>query len=307
MSSETGSGRDGGFGSDIADPGLAEGGLARIAWAERAMPVLGLLRQEYAGKQPFAGRSIAACLHITAETAILAGVITAGGGRVHLAASNPLSTQDDIAAALASRPDVFVHAKTGVDRETYYAHLHRALDGAPDLVLDDGCDLVNTLHAERPELLPAVIGGCESTSTGVARLRRMAAAGTLAFPVVAADASVTRRMFDNGYGTSQSVIDGLLRATNVLLAGKTVVVAGFGSCGSAIAQRAAGLGAQVIVTEVDPVRALDAIMHGYRVLPMADAASAGQVFITATGSRDVITGPHLEVMRDGAVLANAGH
>jgi len=200
-----------------------------------------------------------------------------------------------------------VNARTGVDRDAYYAHLHRALDGAPDLVVDDGGDLVNTLHAERPELLPGVAGGCESTSTGVARLRRMAAAGSLAFPVVAADASVTRRMFDNGYGTSQSVIDGLMRATNMLLAGKTVVVAGYGSCGSAIAERAAGLGAQVIVTEVDPVRALDAIMSGYRALPMAQAAPEGDVFITATGSRDVITGPHLAAMRDGAVLANAGH
>jgi adenosylhomocysteinase len=218
-----------------------------------------------------------------------------------------LSTQDDIAAALASQPGVFVHARTGVDRETYYAHLHRALDGAPDLVIDDGCDLVNTLHAERAELLPGVAGGCESTSTGVMRLRRMAAEGTLAFPVVAADASVTRRMFDNGYGTSQSVIDGLMRATNILLAGKTVVVAGFGSCGSAIAERAAGLGAQVIVTEVDPVRALEAIMGGYRVLPMVHAAPLGDLFVTATGSRDVIAGEHLELMKDGAVLANAGH
>jgi adenosylhomocysteinase len=301
------SGPDGGFGSDIADPGLAEAGLARIAWAERAMPVLGLLREESASKRPFAGRSIAACLHITAETAVLVDVLTAGGGRVHLAASNPLSTQDDIAAALASRPEVFVDARTGVDRETYYAHLHRALDGAPDLVVDDGGDLMNTLHAERPELLPGVAGGCESTSTGVARLRRMAAAGTLAFPVVAADASVTRRMLDNGYGTSQSVIDGLLRATNMLLAGKTVVVAGYGSSGTAIAERVAGFGAQVIVTEVDPVRALDAVMRGYRVLPMDAAAPAGEVFITATGSRDVITDAHLESMRDGAVLANAGH
>jgi adenosylhomocysteinase len=300
-------GDEGAFSSDIADPGLAASGQARIAWAERAMPVLGLLRQEYADKQPFAGRSVAACLHITAETAVLVGLITAGGGRVHLAASNPLSTQDDIATALASRPGVFVNARAGVDRDTYYSHIHRALDGAPDLVVDDGCDLVNTLHAERPELLAGVHGGCESTSTGVARLRRMAAAGTLAFPVVAADASVIRRMFDNGYGTSQSVVDGLLRATNVLLAGKTVVVAGYGSCGSVIAERAAGLGAHVIVTEVDPVRALDAIMGGYRVLPMAEAAPLGDVFITATGSRDVVTGPHLEAMRDGAILANAGH
>ena len=300
-------GLEGGFGSDIADPGLAEAGLARIAWAERAMPVLGLLREECASKQPFAGLSIAACLHITAETAILAGVLTGGGGRVHLAASNPLSTQDDIAAALASQPGVFVSARTGVDRDTYYAHLHRALDGAPDLVVDDGGDLVNTLHSERPEVLPAVVGGCESTSTGVARLRRMAAAGTLGFPVVAADVSVTRRMFDNGYGTSQSVIDGLLRATNMLLAGKIVVVAGYGSSGSAIAERASGLGAQVIVTEVDPVRALDAIMRGHRVMPMAEAAPAGDVFITTTGSRDVISGQHLAAMHDGAVLANAGH
>jgi adenosylhomocysteinase len=298
---------DGGLGSDIAEAGLADGGMARIAWAERAMPVLGLLREECASKQPFAGRSIAACLHITAETAVLVGVITAGGGRVHLAASNPLSTQDDIAAALASQPGVFVSARTGVDRETYDAHLHRALDGAPDLIIDDGGDLVNTLHTERPDLLPGVTGGCESTSTGVVRLRRMAAAGSLAFPVVAADASVTRRMFDNGYGTSQSVIDGLMRATNLLLAGKIVVVAGYGSCGSAIAERAAGLGAQVIVTEVDPVRALDAIMSGYQVLPMAAAAPSGDVFITATGSRDVISAEHLELMRDGAVLANAGH
>jgi len=293
--------------SDIADPGQAADGLARIAWAQRAMPVLGLLRQEYAGRRPFDGLSVAACLHVTAETAVLVGLITAGGGQVHLAASNPLSTQDDIAAALASTPDVFVHAKSGVDRAGYYAHIHRALDCGPDLVVDDGCDLVNTLHAERPELLPGVIGGCESTSTGVARLRRMAAAGTLAFPVVAADGSVTRRMFDNGYGTGQSVIDGIIRATNILLAGKTVVVAGYGSCGTAIAERAAGLGAQVIVTEVDPVRALDAMMRGYRVLPMAAAAALGDVFITATGSRDVIAGPHLEAMRDGAVLANAGH
>ncbi|HWF82076.1 MAG TPA: adenosylhomocysteinase, partial [Streptosporangiaceae bacterium] len=219
----------------------------------------------------------------------------------------PLSTQDDIASGLAAMPGIFVHAKAGVDRATYYSHIHAALDSGPDLVVDDGCDLVNTLHAQRPELLPGVLGGCESTSTGVVRLRRMAAAGGLAFPVVATDAGVTRRMFDNGYGTGQSVIDGLLRATNMLLAGKAVVVAGYGSCGAAIADRAAGLGAQVIVTEVDSVRALDALMRGYRLLPMAEAAPLGDVFITATGSRDVITSSHFELMRDQAVLANAGH
>jgi len=282
-------------------------GIDRIAWARRAMPVLGLLREEFGAEQPFAGRTVAACLHVTAETAALVDLISAGGGEVHLAASNPLSTQDDIASELAARPGVFVHAKAGVDRAAYYAHIHAALDSGPDLVVDDGCDLVNTLHAERPELLPGVIGGCESTSTGVARLRRMAAAGSLAFPVVAADAGVTRRMFDNGYGTGQSVIDGLLRATNILLAGKTVVVAGYGPCGAAIAERAAGLGAQVIVTEVDRVRALDALMRGYRLLPMAQAAPLGDVFITATGSRDVIIDSHFELMRDQAVLANAGH
>jgi adenosylhomocysteinase len=282
-------------------------GQDAIAWARRAMPVLGLLREEFAASRPFAGRTVAACLHVTAETAVLVDLINAGGGEVHLAASNPLSTQDDIASALASMPGVFVHAKAGVDRATYYSHIHAALDSGPDLIVDDGCDLVNTLHAERPELLPGVIGGCESTSTGVARLRRMVAAGSLAFPVVAADAGVTRRMFDNGYGTSQSVIDGLLRATNMLLAGKSVVVAGYGSCGAAIAERAAGLGAAVIVAEVDPVRALDALMRGYRLLPMERAAPLGDVFITATGSRDVLTAAHFQLMRDQAVLANAGH
>ena len=271
------------------------------------MPVLGLLREEFGAERPFAGRTVAACLHVTAETAVLVDLITAGGGEVHLAASNPLSTQDDIASELAAMPGVYVQAKAGVDRATYYSHIHAALDSGPDLLVDDGCDLVNTLHAERPELLPGVIGGCESTSTGVARLRRMAVAGSLAFPVVAADAGVTRRMFDNGYGTGQSVIDGLLRATNLLLAGKTVVVAGYGPCGVAIAERATGLGAQVIVTEVDPLRALDALMRGYRLLPMVQAAPLGDVFITATGSRDVITESHFELMRDQAVLANAGH
>jgi adenosylhomocysteinase len=293
--------------SEVADPGQAAAGRARIGWAERAMPVLGLIRSSFQRQQPFAGLAVAACLHVTAETAVLVSLVTAGGGRLHLAASNPLSTQDDIAAALADEPGVTVFARSGVDRQTYYEHIHRALDAAPALVIDDGCDLVNTLHTERPELLPGVRGGCESTTTGVARLRRMAADGTLAFPMVAAEASRTRRMFDNFFGTGQSVIDGILRATNTLLAGKVVVVAGYGPCGSGIAERARGLGAQVIVTEVDPLRALDAHMQGFRVLPMADAAPLGQVFVTATGSRDVIDREHMEAMRDGAILANAGH
>jgi adenosylhomocysteinase len=293
--------------SDIADPGLAAAGLARIGWAERAMPALGLIRAGFEAEQPFAGLTVAACLHVTAETAVLVHVLRAGGARVHLAASNPLSTQDDVAAALAAGQGATVSARSGADRKTYYEHIHSALDSAPALVIDDGCDLVNTLHAERPELLAGVLGGCESTTTGVARLRRMAAAGTLAIPMVAANASETRRMLDNRYGTGQSAIDGIIRATNTLLAGKVVVVAGFGSAGAGIAERARGLGASVIVTEVDPVRALDAVMQGFRVLPMAAAALAGEVFITATGARDVIAAEHLAVMRDGAILANAGH
>jgi adenosylhomocysteinase len=271
------------------------------------MPVLGMLRAAFAGQQPLAGLRVAACLHVTPETAVLVRALTAGGARVHLAASNPLSTQDDVAAALAADPAVTVHARSGVDRDTYYEHIERALDCGPDLVMDDGCDLINTLHEGRPELLAGVRGGCEATSTGAARLRRMAAAGSLRFPVVAADASATRRMIDHKYGTGQSVLDGVLRATNTLLAGKTVVVAGFGPCGSGVAERARGLGAQVIVTEVDPVRALGAIMQGFAVMPMAAAAPLGELFITATGSRDVIGARELAAMRDGAILANAGH
>jgi adenosylhomocysteinase len=293
--------------SDVLDPGLAAVGQPRIDWARRTMPVLAGLAGVFADQQPLAGLTIAACLHVTPETAGLVRLLTAGGARVQLAASNPLSTQDDIAAALAADPGVSVYARSGLDRGSYYEHLHRALDGGPDLVMDDGGDLVNTLHAERPDLLAGVRGGCESTSTGVARLRRMAAAGSLAFPVIAADASATRQLIDHTCGTGQSVIDGVIRATHTLLAGKTVVVAGFGPCGSGIAERARGLGAQVVVTEVDPARALAAIVRGYRVLPMAAAAGVGELFITATGSPDVIGPAHLEVMRDGAILANAGH
>jgi len=291
--------------SDIADPGLAEAGRARIGWAQRGMPVLRLITERYAGEQPFAGLTVAACLHVTAETAGLVGALRAGGARVFLAASNPLSTQDDVAAALAEA-GTFVFARAGVDAISYAAHIHRVLDSGPDLVVDDGGDLVDTL-AGRPDLVANVRGGCESTSTGVLRLRRMAAAGALAFPMVAADATTTKRMFDSTAGTGQSVLDGVLRATNILLAGRAVVVAGFGPCGQGIAARAHGLGAQVIVTEVDPVRALDAVLRGYRVLPMREAAGVGEVIITATGSRDVVAAEHLAALRDGAILANAGH
>jgi adenosylhomocysteinase len=302
--------RDGEPGSalgDIADPGLAEPGSARIEWAERSMPVLRLIQQRFAAEQPFAGLSVAACLHVTAETAILVRALRSGGAGVSLAASNPLSTQDEVAAALAVRHGIAVFARAGVDRRTYYEHIEQAIGTGPDLVIDDGCDLVNTLHTQRPDLLPGVRGGCESTSTGVLRLRRMAAEGALAFPVFAANDTATKRLVDSTFGTGQSVIDGILRATNTLLAGKTVVVAGFGACGRGVAERARGLGAEVVVTEIDPVRALDAVLRGFRVLPMADAAPAGHVFITATGSTEVIGAAHMSVMRDGAILANAGH
>jgi adenosylhomocysteinase len=292
--------------NDIADDGLAEAGRARIDWARRGMPVLRLITDRYADERPFTGLTVAACLHVTAETAGLVGALRAGGARVFLAASNPLSTQDDVAAALAAA-GATVFARAGVDHLTYDEHIHRVLDAGPDLVIDDGGDLVNTLCGTRPELVGGVRGGCESTATGVLRLHRMAAAGTLAFPMVAADTTATKRMFDNTCGTGQSTLDGLLRATNVLLAGRVVVVAGFGPCGQGIAERAQGLGAQVIVTEVDPVRALEAVLHGYRVLPMSEAAALGEVFITATGSRDVIAAGHLAALRDGAILANAGH
>jgi adenosylhomocysteinase len=303
----TGTDRPGGLSSDIADPGLALAGQPGIAWAERAMPVLGMLRASFGSQQPFAGLTIACCLHVTAETAVLVRTLTAGGAQVHLAASNPLSTQDDIAAALAAEPGVTVQARSGVDRTVYYEHIHRVLDSGPDLVMDDGGDLVNTLHEARAELVAGVLGGCEATSTGAARLRRMAAARSLAFPMIAAELSAITRMIDHKYGTGQSVLDGILRATNTLVAGKTVVVAGFGPCGSGIAERARGLGAQVLVTEVDPVRALGAIMQGFRVMPMSLAAPLAEMVITATGSREVIGAAELAALPDGAMLANAGH
>jgi adenosylhomocysteinase len=282
--------------------------MARIQYAERAMPLMSFLRDRFARELPFDGLSIVTCLHVTAETAVLVRLLRAGGARVSLAASNPLSTQDDIAEALRDN-GIDVHARAGVDRDTYYRHIEDALKDGADLVVDDGGDLVHTLHTSgHPSGPPGTVrGGCESTTTGVIRLRRMAADGALAFPMIAANDTPAKRMLDNVCGTGQSVIDGILRATNTLLAGKAVVVAGFGACGVGIAARAAGQGARVIVTEVDPVRALDARLRGYQVLPMAEAAALGEVFITATGSVDVIGTDHFESMRDGAILANAGH
>jgi len=266
----------------------------------------GLMRR-FAGTKPFDGLRIAACLHVTAETAMMVRLLRARGAAVSLAASNPLSTQDDIAAALAINHGTAVFARAGIDRRGYYRHIEQALATKPDLVIDDGGDLVNTLHTQAAALLGNVKGGCESTTTGVIRLRRMAAEGALAFPVIAAHDTAVKRMVEGTCGTGQSVIDGILRATNTLLAGKTVVVAGFGASGRGVAEYARGFGAQVIVTEIDPVRALDASLRGFRVLPMARAAPLGEVFVTATGSCDVITADHLDVMRDGAIVANAGH
>jgi adenosylhomocysteinase len=273
------------------------------------MPLLTALHQRFAKDRPFDGLAVAACLHITAETAMLVRLLQAGGAAVALAASNPLSTQDDIAAALAVNYGIAVFARAGVDRKGYYRHIEAALHNntAPDLVIDDGGDLVNTLHTTAAALLPNVKGGCESTATGVIRLRRMAAEGALAFPVIAANDTAVKRMVDNTCGTGQSAIDGILRATNTLLAGKTVVVAGFGASGRGVAEYARGFGAHVIVTEIDPVRALDASLRGFRVLPMGQAAPLGEVFVTVTGSVGVINADHLAVMRDGAILANAGH
>jgi adenosylhomocysteinase len=293
-------------------PGLAELGDGRISYSQRSMPLLSALAARFRAERPFDGMTIAACLHVTAETAVLVRALRSGGASVRLAASNPLSTQDDIAAALTARDGVEVFAKAGVDRDAYYEHIGLALgadgEAGPDLVIDDGGDLVSTLHTRaQPAMLGRVRGGCEGTTTGVLRLRRMAADGTLAFPVIAASDTPVTRLVDNGHGTAQSVIDGLLRASGALLAGKTVVVAGFGACGVGIAEFARALGARVMITEVDPVRALDAVLRGFLVLPLADAAPLGEVFITATGSADVITGEHLAVMRDGAILANAGH
>jgi adenosylhomocysteinase len=292
----------------IADPGLAEVGDRRIQYSERSMPLLTALARRFAGERPFGGMAVAACLHVTRETAVLVRTLRAGGARVCLAASNPLSTQDDIAAALAATDGVAVFARAGVNRRTYYEHIALAIgaDG-PDLVIDDGGDLVNTMHTRLPPLGRTALGGVEGTTTGVLRLRRMAAEGALAFPMIAASDTPVKRLMDNTHGTGQSVIDGLLRASGILLAGKTVVIAGFGTCGVGIAECARGLGARVVITEVDPVRALDAVLRGFRVLTLADAAPLGEVFITATGTAEVITAEHMAVMRDGAVLANAGH
>jgi len=292
---------------DIKDTKLAEGGRRRIEWAEREMPVLRLIRERFSKERPLKGTRIAACLHVTTETANLMNTLHLGGADVILTASNPLSTQDDVAAALVSHYEIPVHAIKGEDNVTYYKHIHSALDFEPHMTMDDGADLVSTLHKDRRELLSGVIGGTEETTTGVIRLRAMAADGALMFPVVAVNDAMTKHFFDNRYGTGQSTIDGIIRATNVLLAGKVFVIAGYGWCGRGLAMRARGLGANVVVTEVDPLPALEAVMDGFRVMPMAEAAKIGNIFVTVTGDINVIDRSHFETMKDGAIVANSGH
>ncbi|HWC12574.1 MAG TPA: adenosylhomocysteinase [Acidimicrobiales bacterium] len=292
---------------DIADPALAELGRQRIAWADSHMPVLASIRERFSKERPLEGVTMGACLHITTETANLLRTLEAGGARVVACASNPLSTQDDVAASLALDEGIAVFARKGEDTETYFRHIDAVLDEHPQVTMDDGCDLVSRLHMERASQVAEVVAGTEETTTGVIRLRAMEADGALRFPIVAVNDADTKHMFDNRYGTGQSTLDGIIRATNVLMAGKVVVVAGYGYCGKGVASRARGLGAQVVVCEVDPLRALEAVMDGFRVEPMAAAAREGDIFITVTGDRDVLRREHFEVMKDGAILANSGH
>ncbi len=293
--------------SDIADAALADLGVRRVEWADQSMPVLATIRERFARERPLDGLRIGACLHVTTETANLVRTLHAGGAEVALCASNPLSTQDDAAAALVHAYGAATYAINGEDAEVYYDHIESVLNTRPQLTTDDGADLVSTLHTSRTDVIDGVLGGTEETTTGVIRLRAMAAQGVLKYPIVAVNEAQTKHMFDNRYGTGQSTLDGLVRATNVLLAGRTVVVSGYGWCGRGLASRAAGMGAHVIVTEVDPVRALEALMDGYRVMPMHDAAPLGHVFVTVTGDKHVLDAPHFEAMQDGAILANSGH
>ena len=292
---------------NVKDLGLAEEGIRRIEWADRNMPVLAAIRERFEREQPLAGYRISACLHVTTETANLARTLTAGGADLVLCASNPLSTQDETAAALVEKYGVSVFAIKGEDNDTYYAHIEAAVDHKPQITMDDGADVIGVLHAHRREQLGDVIGGTEETTTGVIRLKALERDGALGFPIIAVNEANTKHLFDNRYGTGQSTIDGVLRATNKLLAGSKFVVAGYGWCGRGVAQRAKGMGAHVIVTEVDPLRALEAVMDGFEVLPMERAAEVGETFVTATGDKGVIRGEHMERMRDGAILANAGH
>jgi len=292
---------------DIKDESLAEGGRRRIEWAEREMPVLRTILKRFEQEKPLKGVRLSACLHVTTETANLARTLVAGGADLVLTASNPLSTQDDVAAALVNIYEVPTYAIKGEDNVTYYKHISAALDHKPHMTMDDGADLVSTIHKDRRELLTGIIGGTEETTTGVIRLRAMAADGMLQFPVIAVNDAMTKHFFDNRYGTGQSTLDGIIRATNVLLAGKNFVVCGYGWCGRGLASRARGMGSLVIVTEVDPLKALEAVMDGFQVMPMMQAARIGDIFCTVTGDINVIDKHHFEVMKDGAIVANSGH
>lgn len=296
-----------GIKSDVANPALAAEGKKRIEWAARNMPVLSQIKDRFSKEKPFNGIRIAACMHVTTETANLMLALKSGGAEIALCASNPLSTQDETAAALVYEYGISVFAKNAIDRDGFYQHINSALDIKPQLVFDDGCDLVNVIHTSRTELIDGVLAGCEETTTGVIRLSQMAKDGALKFPMIAVNDTDTKHMFDNRYGTGQSTFDAIFRATNTLVAGKIVVVAGFGYCGKGVAERARGMGADVVITEIDPTKALDALMQGYRVMPMMEAAKIGDVFVTVTGNRTVLTAEHFAVMKDGAILANAGH
>ena len=293
--------------NDIKDPSLAPRGKQRIEWAGQDMPVLGLVRDRFARERPFAGLRLGACLHITTETANLLIALKAGGAEVTACASNPLSTQDDTAASLVVDHGIPVYAIKGEDDATYYRHLRAVLDTRPHVTMDDGCDLVSEIHKNRQDLFATIIGGTEETTTGVVRLKAMEAKDVLQFPIMAVNEANTKHLFDNRYGTGQSTLDGIIRATNALIAGKVVVVCGYGWCGRGVAMRARGLGANVIVTEIDPTRALEAIMEGYRVLPILDAARQGDLFVTVTGNVHVIDTSHFAVMKSGAMVANSGH
>ncbi len=292
---------------DVKNTDLAPGGRHRIEWAEQEMPVLRGIQQQFKDERPFAGLRVSACMHVTTETANLMASLHQGGADVVLCASNPLSTQDDVAAALVTHYEIPVYAIKGEDNETYFKHIHAVLDHKPHIVMDDGADLVSTIHKDRRNLIDNMLGGTEETTTGIIRLRAMARDGALQFPMMAVNDALTKHMFDNRYGTGQSTIDGIIRATNILLAGRNVVVAGYGWCSRGIAMRARGLGANVIVTEIDPLKALEAVMDGYRVLPMIEAAPIGDIFISATGDIHVLDESHFMLMKDGALLANSGH
>ena len=292
---------------DVKDINLAAKGALRVEWARRDMPVLNAIRERFQRQKPLKGLRLAACLHVTTETAVLAATLKAGGALVHLCASNPLSTQDDVAAYLAKNEGIPTFAIKGEDSDTYYRHIHQALDVKPQITMDDGADLVFTVHTKRIELLPEILGGTEETTTGVIRLKAMAKDGVLRYPMIAVNDALTKYLFDNRYGTGQSTMDGILRATNRLMSGSIFVVAGYGWCGRGAAMRARGLGARVVVTEVNPLKALEALMDGYEVLPMAQAAQIGDIFCTLTGDINVIREEHFHAMKDGAILANSGH